>query len=307
MQAPDQHVLCNLCGNQDSELITQKGQFNIPIRVVICPKCGLMYLNPRWSKEQYMHFYAHDYDRYYRKHIYKQAGKKSNSSNPIIERLAHHNLLPKQPVNILDVGSGEGDNLDDLEAKFPDSQLWAIEPSTQSQHLLKEKGYQILSDDAESDWEKECATKFDMIIMRHVLEHFMDPSGLLKKIHGILSETGVCYIAVPNAYKPKSPLQSYWFRVVHTYYFNKDTLSALLKKAGLRATVVIEGDSSNAFELVIIAKKDGNTAPSELPNVYSKQKQAVTSILEKENGLAEKLFRRPLRKCKKLLAKMLGK
>lgn len=41
--------------------------------------------------------------------------------------------------------------------------------------------------------------KFDLIFMNHVLEHFNDPLGALKKAQSLLSETGVLYIGVPDA------------------------------------------------------------------------------------------------------------
>ncbi|MGB1103629.1 MAG: class I SAM-dependent methyltransferase [Crocinitomicaceae bacterium] len=78
----------------------------------------------------------------------------------------------------------------------------------------------MLSDDVNSNWYTKLNERFDLIIMRHVLEHFLDPLTVLKRIREVLSEDGVLYIAVPNNLNPTQDLEKVWFRVVHTYYFN---------------------------------------------------------------------------------------
>ncbi|MGB1103628.1 MAG: hypothetical protein ACPG21_08370 [Crocinitomicaceae bacterium] len=40
-------VNCNLCGEDDTDLLSTVGQHGIPINLVICKNCGLGYLNPR--------------------------------------------------------------------------------------------------------------------------------------------------------------------------------------------------------------------------------------------------------------------
>jgi len=45
----------------------------------------------------------------------------------------------------------------------------------------------------------ETDSKYDTIIMSHVLEHIENPVGVLKKIHNWLAKDGVFLVSVPNA------------------------------------------------------------------------------------------------------------
>jgi hypothetical protein len=119
-------ISCNLCGKNDALPLVQRGQFNLPTKVVLCRHCGLAYLNPRWTKETYLDFYTNHYDKYYRPNISKIAVKE-NEPNPIFERLSKDGYLPNVPKNILDVGSGAGLNLNFFKVKFPDCNFYAIE------------------------------------------------------------------------------------------------------------------------------------------------------------------------------------
>ena len=62
-------IHCPICGNDELQKVSQKGQFGLPCYVSICPSDGLVFLNPRWSKERYIHFYQSEYDFYYRPSI----------------------------------------------------------------------------------------------------------------------------------------------------------------------------------------------------------------------------------------------
>ena len=76
-----------------------------------------------------------------------------------------------------------------------------------------------MSDSINSEWQKGNEKKFDIIIVRHVLEHLLDPLNSLKKVRETLTHSGVAYIAVPMM-SPKGA-RRYYFQS----YFSKPTLS----------------------------------------------------------------------------------
>lgn len=180
----------------------------------------LGYLNPRWDAEGYIDFYKNQYDKYYRPNLKSNLKKSESGENSLVQRFKERDLLAPGFRNILDIGSGAGENLISFSKIFPDAKFSAIEPSQDSQNLLKEKGIEVLSDDVNSNWDTKLNERFDLLIMRHILEHFLDPLTVLKRIREVLSEDGVLYIAVPNNLNPTQDLEKVWFRVVHTYYFN---------------------------------------------------------------------------------------
>lgn len=299
-------VKCNICGSDNYYEISNKGQFGLPANVVICKECGLVYLNPRWDSDSYLDFYKHKYDNYYRPRLTTNnpsKGKPKNHVNPILKRIEELGLVPEKINNILDIGSGEGENLIDFGARYPDSKLYAIEPSQKSQKYLKISDINLITDDVNADWEEDYVGMFDIIIMRHVLEHFLNPVMILKKVRKVLSEKGILYVAVPNNLNPTQNLQNSWFRVVHTYYFNRYSLANILTISNLMALKIVEGDDSNSGEVFLIAKQStGKNLLSTSKEHYVIQKDKFISILKKENKFINKVLTRPRRILKKLIS-----
>lgn len=243
-------IICPLCKNKDYEAMRKKGMFNIFINLSICKKCGFVYLNPRWRKKYYNFFYEKLYDNYF--------NRKTNHAKERTSYFAMFNrikkivkLSKKQNVNILDVGAGTGVGLMLFGEKYYNSKLYAIEPSIKGRRNLNKNNITIISDDVDSNWEK-INNKFDLIIMRHVVEHLLNPKKTLSKIFKTISENGYFYIAVPNLFCANSLITKDFFRVVHTFYFSKKNLKFLLKNSGFKIIKITEEDNG---EIYIICKK----------------------------------------------------
>lgn len=248
---------CLICGANDFESVSKKGQFGLPSHVVICKKCGFSYLNPRWTKKRYDHFYTVEYDRYYRPEVLTQ-NDENYRYEPIKKVLSRFKdrAIQLRFNTALDIGSGMGHALIYLRKnQFPSGHYDAIEPSESCKGYLLENGINYLSNDVFSGWEKTASGKYDFIIMRHVLEHFHEPLEVLKKAQEALSENGILYVAVPDSFHPTKPLRSHFFRVVHISYFSKISLSNLLRKAGLEIVEIAEGDQYEKSEVFAICKK----------------------------------------------------
>lgn len=236
VEAGWQHIPCDICKTDRwSKPIASQGQFNIPIHVVICKKCGLVYLSPRWSKERYKYFYENEYDSYYRKSM-KDVDQSVTRPKETIDRtlvLTRRSSFP----SVLDIGSGPGWTLVAARDYLQSTHLAAIEPSPSSIKEMEQRGIDIIATDVDDDWHIDRAQKYDLVIMRHVLEHFLDPISVLTKVRQVLKPEGVLYVAVPDMMHPIRSLNAFWFRAVHTYYFAIPTLAAICAMAGLRFTV----------------------------------------------------------------------
>jgi SAM-dependent methyltransferase len=236
-----------------------------------------------------MEFYANEYDSFYRPEIYKKRTTREEV-NPIIDRLTSYNLFPHEINNVLDIGSGEGRNLSALQNEFNGASFFAIEPSKQSQSLLEKAGYKLVSSDVDSDWDQANETKYDIVIMRHVLEHFLDPLNILTKVRNVLADGGILYIAVPNCLKPTSNLELSWFRIVHTYYFNKFTLENLVQKAGFKIDKIIDGDSHNKGELVVVVSAANKPIAPQIKSEHFKiQRDFFVDRLKEEKSFKFKI------------------
>ncbi len=229
---PDfESVNCLICDSSNSKTLFKKGQHDLPTFSSICKDCGFVYLNPRWTKLKYNEFYKSDYDDFYRPEVKLNKNTFIESAKTIVKRIDPKKLPGVR--TILDVGSGNGATLNYIKELNQELKLYAIESSLHCQLNLKELGITLVHHDVDSDWHLDNKNKFDIIILRHVLEHFLNPFEILKKINYTLSDNGIVYMAVPNMFSPKGSLTKYWFRIVHVSYFNKSSLLRITSKAGL--------------------------------------------------------------------------
>jgi 2-polyprenyl-3-methyl-5-hydroxy-6-metoxy-1,4-benzoquinol methylase len=262
-------VPCVLCGTNSAHVIAKRWQFNHHVYVSICPKDGLVYLNPRWTKSRYQHFYAYEYDFYYRSDEFSDDyadSVKFGKSVVIERRLKECGVTDFH--SLLDIGTGMGWTLEYFSKRMSISTA-AIESSEACiQYLQSNIGAEVLGHDVDSEWHRSHAGRFDVVIMRHVLEHFMDPIAVLTKVHHVLAPHGVLYLAVPDAMSPDEPMDSF-YRIVHTYFFNSDTLTCATSRAGLRPLVLrSEGELWGVF-------RKSEPGQVQLPSTYDAQLDAL--------------------------------
>ena len=69
-----------------------------------------------------------------------------------------------------------------LKEQLGSANLYGIESSPESiKSLTSNKvGAELVSEDFDSNWEDKYLNKMDLIIIRHVYEHLLDPIGTLK-------------------------------------------------------------------------------------------------------------------------------
>ncbi len=288
-------VDCVLCGKSETRLIARKGQFGWPTYVSICTNCGLVFLNPRWTKEDYNTFYATEYDQYYRFDENEAADKELRKAKIVWERLEKY--APRQRHSALDIGCGLGWCLHYISEQAPGLAIAGIEPSDIcADHFVNQIGGELVARDVDSDWHLEQRGRFDLITFRHVLEHLMDPVAVLKKVSQVMSPNGVLYIAVPDMLHPDGSLADFWYRCVHTFYYSKTTLTRIAAQAGL-APVAIKEENS---ELWAIFKKDESTPQPQAVSVY-KEQMAALSQYKRSRLLRGVLLRFSPRKISRLV------
>ncbi|MCK4996955.1 class I SAM-dependent methyltransferase, partial [Candidatus Pacearchaeota archaeon] len=236
---------CPICESKNFKLISRKGHFRIPIFVSVCKKCGLVMLNPRWDEKSYSNFYEKEYDRYYRENI----GKENNlNSVEILDRISK---FVKNKKNILDIGSGSGYISSYIKKELEFSFVDAIESSENAKRILLQKNINHVS-----NFLKEYHTdkKYDLIIMRHVFEHVLEPKEELIRIKKLLSKEGVLYISLPCLENPSISIQNEFFRVVHSFYFCKRDMLNLFNMVGFKVASFKVSPRRNKGEMYFVLK-----------------------------------------------------
>jgi len=201
--------------------------------VARCPTCGVERLNDSACRDT----------DFYEGGEYKQL-----ISEPEAEAYsrADRNFLTAENLNIkwpdelkdkivAEIGCAGGHFLKRIK-RYAD-QIIAIEPSRIYHESLREQKYCIYPfvKDAMEEWKG----KVDFSFCFAVIEHTQNPRIFLKEIADLLTHQGQLILSTPNRRDILMDLKAddykrYFYRTVHRWYFDEDSLGFCARKAGFR-------------------------------------------------------------------------
>lgn len=226
--------LCD-CGADihDMELITKKDRYGLPVDTVICKKCGLIMTNPCLTQDSLNEFYDNEYRPLYVEdssddEFFNNEYKKGQ----VIYEYLKSQLDFDKISNVLEIGTGMGGILKAVEDNENVSVL-GIDLGSDYIEKGKKRGVNLRQGNAGS-LESEYLNKFDLIIVCHVLEHFLDIESELKSISKLLSPGGYLYVEVPGVKDIPYSYRDFmgFLQNAHIRHFTLDTLSQLMKWNG---------------------------------------------------------------------------
>lgn len=286
---------CPICGSSHFFKIYGVSVFD----VCLCRFCGLVCLNPRMDEKGYMETLIKNYrrdlfgdylaDPVNPDELYSKAIE-SPFSNKVFNDLK--NYLSNNS-KILGVGCGAGEELI-LFKQNGFNNLTGIDPTPEYFQSLK-KFYGIECYDkslSEFAGTLNKEKKFDCVILKDVIEHFVEPDKALKAINNLMAENGIFYIMTTDLYKFSMPFSQ--FCIPHTFYFSRTTLENLLKKCGFKVKRYFDDLISD--EMVLLAEKEKNIEPikydhSEYKRVLAYlKKNKIFFIFFKSKRFFEEIF-----------------
>lgn len=215
-----------LCGKSDFDLIAQYDRYSMLQDTVICKRCGLILSNPRMTDSEYKKFYETDiYRKCYESYDYLEGYEaKYNASTgmhilDIVAKVKGTGRIKK----VMEFGAGGGWNLIAFKEKGMD--VIGYDYSSSLPELGKKHGINMFRGTIGS-----VSGKFDLIILSHVIEHFTDLCGSMKKLKEHINPGGFFYIEVPDI----KNFDMGQLQVAHTYHFTLPTLRFYLSKCGLK-------------------------------------------------------------------------
>jgi 2-polyprenyl-3-methyl-5-hydroxy-6-metoxy-1,4-benzoquinol methylase len=168
---------------------------------------------------------------------------------------AKGDLKSRDGMNLLDIGSGQGDMAQLVHDKLPDAGLVGFELSTSGVEISRGKVpnarffvadlYKVNSElDAFQNWATHA-------ICSEVLEHVDTPVDFLINAKRYLSTNAQLVVTVPGG--PKSKFDQH---IGHRRHFTKKSLTALLENAGFRVECVYRTGFPffNLYRLTVIAR-----------------------------------------------------
>lgn len=251
------NVNCIFCGGNKIKVIAAKGILHksgepLDFRNVICKRCGLVYINPRPTDQEYLDLYAK----------YGETRHSLRSEESIISYIQSVENKPKgkeisefvskyvpKGGRALDIGCGVGTVARALRDTL-DMEACGIEPDPLlAKTVSKYFNFEIFSGTLDDFLSKNKTTKFDLLILHHVFEHFTDPFLKLRSLEGLLKEGGVLYIEVPNILDFKKPVNQF-FDLLHPYSYSLPTLNKVLNLGGFK---IIAHNKEKQWRLQVIA------------------------------------------------------
>lgn len=189
-----------------------------------CNYCGMISVNPHLNQEGltkvYDDYFSHRLDA---KELFEKRKIMYEIDRDWITKFINHG-------NILDVGCSGGQFLSVFDSKNWDRQGVEIDKDA-ALYAEKEFGIPIkIGYFPEISFEE----KFDLVVMRGVIEHFSDPIAVLKKCSEVLKPNGYLFITATPAgdsfafdvYREKWHL---FTPLAHLHFFTVDLLSQVLK------------------------------------------------------------------------------
>lgn len=172
---------CNLCKSEDIVLV------DTDHNISKCNHCGYIFDNPRPTFDELINFYSKEdkYDSWL---------KEEKGRDVLWQRRLRMVKKFKKAGTLLDIGTGIGQFLyfarNDFEVEGTEISESAIKVAKEKYNLNLIKGK--IEDIDFRD------RRFNVITLFHILEHVHDPSSVIEKCYGLLSDEGVLIISAPN-------------------------------------------------------------------------------------------------------------
>jgi 2-polyprenyl-3-methyl-5-hydroxy-6-metoxy-1,4-benzoquinol methylase len=247
-----QDILCDICGSSESRVLFDRGRGDEQVINVICLNCGLVFVNPRKSKDGLEEHYTSGSYSFTSRGKYPSMAKFHQSEQMALGRL---NILDSclspaafEQKRLLDIGCGVGSFLWMMKKAGWD--VLGIEPDTNYAQAGEAK-YQVpikaeMFEEAVLD-----SSAFDMVCLFHVIEHVASPRNILTRIRDVLKADGTLFLETPCIERPYGDNLEDFFWSEHLYTFSRNTMQGLLKIVGFE---IIQTGYSGNF-LWVLAKK----------------------------------------------------
>lgn len=267
-------MICEFCGNKTKIMDSVYKDFLLNKEIgkndiIFCPKCEIGKTYPILTSTELNQFY----EPQYAKSLLRNS-LLAKLQNLKYERDLHRikKVVELTDNSILDLGAGQGDFVSFLRAKGYKTD--GLEMSSTERDICYEK-HNIRLHSGNLD-ENLNVGIYDLYIFRHVLEHLVNPTRILKSIQKVNAQKlTYLVIFVPNLESAERRFfRNYWHGYDiprHRWHFNRKSIQRILKENGFEV-LHIYGDSNG---LDFIRSLD-NFLNSKFRNLFIRKLSSIT-------------------------------
>lgn len=245
---------CPVCSSKSFNIFCVKDHF-IHKR---CKKCGLVYLDPKLTREATLAFYNSEVNEIYNEEKFHNI---NDSAPDNVNNLKNYQILKdkiKDPKGkkFLEIGPGKGTFL--KRATDDGYDTYAIELNKILIQNLKKITPNVYSDDIEKIDLPE--NFFDVIYFRDVMEHIDHPIPFLTKVHKVLKPGGLLLIDTHNinsfTNRRLKEFHVVIFAFEHPVHWSAASLTYAARMVGLKRTGLFMDHSGQTLRHVINSFKN---------------------------------------------------
>ncbi|HAM96755.1 MAG: Methyltransferase domain protein [candidate division WS6 bacterium GW2011_GWC1_36_11] len=223
-----------LCGENKSLKIGNLDRYGLPLNTVMCLNCGLVRSDPYYDAKTLKSFYEIEYRSLY------TGSESANESffedqialgKRIIEYLERELDLSLDGKKVFEVGCGAGGILKAF--KLENCDVYGCDYGEEYLKRGRKEGIKLVEGDSTN---LKQFGKADLIILNHVLEHFLNSEEELSLIGSLLAKDGLLYVSVPGLLSHRKSYGSlkWYLQNAHVYSFYLSSLEYLMNKVGFR-------------------------------------------------------------------------
>lgn len=224
-------LACPACRSKKIDTAFQKNGF----RYSQCIKCGCLYLNPRPPAALYRRYYQNSKtSRFWAEKFYPavEDKRRRNLYRPKARRVQK---LLARVGSLVDIGSGYGTFLEELQRTGTAKKYYGIEPSTHLAECSRKKGFDIFETTVET-YARHPKIKFDAAVSLELFEHVVNPFKFMSSVNAILKKNGTLILTTLQAdgfdIKLLGPYSKSISPPIHINFFTERSFQHLWRRTG---------------------------------------------------------------------------
>lgn len=201
-------------------------------KLLKCPRCGMYYTSPYPTESTLSNLYN--------QRDTKNFDSKNSSFFEFLKNIlakiqisGFSEFVPNTKLKILDFGCGNARWALAFQQVFTEAEVYACDFMPEAPESLKGKKRKAPIYFSTNEFYNN-GEKYDIIFLRHVVEHVENPKLFIQNMLERLTNTGFIYIEVPNIKNGLRPLFNRWlpsyYPPYHLVHFTDKNIAALLEE-----------------------------------------------------------------------------